>query len=105
MITLYPGIMANMDNAHLLQSLYCEPTIMRTPVEFELMRRCEALADELATRPTEAEMETRYEVQIKQSGFRAQLIEEIIALCDSPGSRRDLVTAIKSALENSYVEL
>ena len=105
MLTLYPGLMANMEDDHLIRSLECEPAIMRTPVEFELMARCERLADELRDRPTEAEMEKRYESPLEQSEFRAQLIQEIIALCDKPGSKKDLVVAIKTALENSYVEL
>ena len=104
MLTLYPGLMANMEDDHLIRSLECEPSIMRTPVELELMGRCDRLADELADRPTEAEME-RYEIQLEQSEFRAQLIQEIIELCDKPGGKKDLVAAIKTALENSYVEL
>lgn len=109
MLTLYPGLMANMDDVHLIRSLECEPSIMRTHVELELMARCERLADELADRPTEAEMEKRYESALEsaleQSEFRAQLIREIIELCDKSGSKKDLVAAIKTALENSYVEL
>ena len=105
MLILNPGLMANMDDGHLLRSLECEAAIMRTPVEMELMARCERLADELADRPTEAEMEKRYESPLEQSEFRAQLIKEIIELCDRPGSKKDLVSAIKMALENSYVEL
>jgi len=105
MLTLYPGLMANMDDGHLIRSLDCEPSIMRTPVELELMARCERLADELVDRPTEAEMEKRYESPLEQSEFRAQLIQEIIELCDKSGSKKDLVAAIKTALENSYVEL
>ena len=105
MLTLYPSLMANMEDDHLIRSLECEPAIMRTPVELELMARCERLADELWDRPTEAEMEERYESPLEQSEFRAQLIQEIIALCDRPGSKKDLVSAIKLALENSYVEL
>ena len=105
MLTLYPSLMANMEDGHLIRSLECEPQIMRTPVELELMARCERLVDELADRPTEAEMEKRYESPLEQSEFRAQLIQEIIALCDKPGSKKDLVVAIKTALENSYVEL
>lgn len=34
-----------------------------------------------------------------------KLIEEIIGLCDQAGTKKDLVRAIKTALENSYVEL
>ena len=105
MLTLYPSLMANMDDGHLIRSLECEPSIMRTPVELELMARCERLADELADRKTEAEMEKMYEIQLEQSEFRAQLIQEIIELCDKSGSKKDLVAAIKTALENSYVEL
>lgn len=105
MLTLYPSLMANMEDDHLIRSLECEPSIMRTPVEFELMARCERLADELAECPTEADMEQRYEIQLEQSEFRAQLIQEIIELCDKPGDKKDLVAAIKTALENSYVEL
>ncbi|HNC91834.1 MAG TPA: hypothetical protein PKI24_23395 [Nitrospira sp.] len=105
MLTLQPSLMANMGHDHLIRSLECEPQIMRTPVELELMARCERLADELADRPTEAEMEKRYESPLEQSEFRAQLIKEIIELCDRPGSKKDLVSAIKMALENSYVEL
>jgi len=104
MLTLYPSLMANMDDDHLIRSLDCEPSIMRTPVELELMARCERLADELAdrlARPTEAEMEK----PLEQSEFRAQLIQEIIELCDKSGSKKDLVAAIKTALGNSYVEL
>ena len=105
MLTLYPSLMANMDDGHLIRSLECEPAIMRTPVELELMRRCTDLAAERDERLTEDEMEKRYESPLEQSEFRAQLIQEIIALCDKPGSKKDLVSAIKMALENSYVEL
>jgi hypothetical protein len=63
------------------------------------------LSDELAERPTESEMQKRYESPLEQSEFRAQLIQEIIELCNKPGSKKDLVAAIKTALENSYVEL
>lgn len=47
MLIFSPGLMANMDDGHLIRSLECEPSIMRTPVELELMARCENLADEL----------------------------------------------------------
>lgn len=48
MLILQPGLMANMDDDYLIRSLECEPAIMRTPVELELMARCERLSDELA---------------------------------------------------------
>lgn len=47
MLILNPGLMANMDDGHLLRSLECEQAILRTPVELELMGRLERLADEV----------------------------------------------------------
>jgi hypothetical protein len=44
-----------MDTDHLVRSLECEPAIMRTPIELELMRRCYDLADELAEAKGEIE--------------------------------------------------
>lgn len=105
MLILEPGLMAIMEDGHLLASLRAEPSIIRTAVELDLMERMERLLDELEDRPTEAEIEKRYESPLEQSEFRAQLIQEIIELCNKPGSKKDLVTAIKTALENSYVEL
>ena len=104
-MTLNPGLMRSMDTDHLVRSLECEPAIMRTPVELELIRRFYDLAEEADSKFTEDEMEKRYESPLEQSEFRVQLIQEIIALCDKPGSKKDLVAAIKTALENSYVEL
>ena len=48
MLILNPGLLASMDDGHLLASLDCEPEILRTAVERELIARCERLADELA---------------------------------------------------------
>jgi len=104
-LILEPGLMANMEDGHLLASLRAEPSIIRTAVELDLIERMERLLDELEERPTEGEMEKRYESPLEQSEFRAQLIQEILSLCDKPGSKKDLVTAIKMARENSYVEL
>lgn len=105
MLILNPGLMANMDDGHLLRSLECEVAIMRTPVELELMRRLDELVGKETPEEVESRLEKTYESALEQSEFRAQLIQEIIALCDKSGSKKDLVTAIKSALENSYVEL
>jgi hypothetical protein len=66
MLTLYPGLMANMDDRHLIRSLECEPAIMRTPVQFELMARCERLADELADLPTVDTIEARVSEAVAQ---------------------------------------
>lgn len=45
MLTLYPSLMANMEDDHLIRSLECEPQIMRTPVELELMGRVQWQSD------------------------------------------------------------
>ena len=105
MLILNPGLMANMDDGHLLRSLECEAAIMRTPVEMELMRRLDELVGKETPEEVESRLEKTYESALEQSEFRAQLIQEIIALCDKPGNKKDLVVAIKMALENSYVEL
>ena len=105
MLTLQPSLMANMEHDHLIRSLECEPQIMRTPVEMELMRRLDELVGKETPEEVESRLEKTYESALEQSKFRAQLIQEIIELCDKTGSKEDLVAAIKTALENSYVEL
>ena len=105
MLILNPGLMANMEDDHLIRSLECEPSIMRTPVELELMRRLDELVGKETPEEVESRLEKTYESALEQSEFRAQLIKEIIALCNKPGTKKDLVAEIKSALENSYVEL
>ena len=105
MLTLQPSLMATMGHDHLIRSLECEPQIMRTPVELELMRRLDELVGKETPEEVESRLEKTYESALEQSEFRAQLIQEIIALCNKPGTKKDLVAEIKSALENSYVEL
>ena len=51
MLILNPGLMGSMDDDHLIRVLECEPAIMRTPAEIELIARLEAALDELAERP------------------------------------------------------
>lgn len=53
----------------------------------------------------EARVEKENEVALEQSEFRRELIERIVELCGQGGTKKDLVKAIKTALENSYVEL
>ena len=106
MLALKPGLMTSLPVRYLVLSLESEPSIMRTPVELELMRRCEMLEGELRDRCKILEDEVRdAESALEQSEFRAQLILEIIKLCDTITTKKDLVAAIKRALENSYVEL
>ena len=66
----------------------------------------ERLADaEKDLEELEARVEKENEVQLEQSEFRRELIQEILGLCGQGGTKKDLVKAIKAALENSYVEL
>ena len=90
MLTLYPGLMANMDDGHLIRSLECEPAIMRTPVELELIARCERLADELerladelAERPEVDTIEARVSEAIAQypeEDFLEKLADRVFEL-------------------------
>lgn len=105
MLALDCGALRMMDDGHLLAALESESSLMRTPVELELMRRLDALVGTESAEEVEARLEKTYESATEQSYFRAELIEEILALCDRHGSKKDLVRAIKSAVENSYVEL
>ena len=83
MLTLYPRLMANMDDGHLIRSLECEPSIMRTPVELELMARCERLADELAERPEPDAIEARVSeavAQYPEEDFLEKLADRVFKL-------------------------
>lgn len=66
MLILNPGLLDSMDDGHLLASLDCEPEILRTAVERELIARCERLADELAERPEVDTIEARVSEAIAQ---------------------------------------
>lgn len=52
-----------------------------------------------------AEFEKENESALEQSEFRRELIERIVEMCGQAGTKKDLVKAITTALENSYVEL
>ena len=66
----------------------------------------ERLADaEKELEELEARVEKENERQLEQSEFRRELIEKIVELCGQEGTKKDLVKAIKTALENSFVEL
>lgn len=66
----------------------------------------ERLADaEKELEELEARVEKENEVALEQSEFRRELIERIVEMCGQGGTKKDLVNAIKTALENSYVEL
>ena len=66
----------------------------------------ERLADaEKGLEELEARVEKENEAALEQSEFRRELIERIVEMCGQEGTKKDLVKAIKTALENSYVEL
>jgi len=63
------------------------------------------LADAPDPEDIEAEFEAKYETVEEQSEFRRTAIETILKLCDEPGTKRQLVAAIKRLVEESFVEL
>ena len=103
MLAMNPYLMEQMETCHLLAALAAEGPL--TPAEKELSRRLDELVGEETSEEIECRLEKTYESALEQSEFRAQLIQEIVDLCDRPGNKKDLVSAIKYALENSYVEL
>ena len=102
MLTLYPGLMANMDDGHLIRSLECEPSIMRTPVELELMARCERLADELADRPEPDAIDARVSeasAQYPEEDFLEKLADRVFELGEKlKGDNRAEARAIAKEL-------
>ena len=83
MLILNPGLMACMDTDHLIRSLECEPSIIRTPVELELIARCERLAEELAERPEVDTIEARVSEAIAQypeEDFLEKLADRVFEL-------------------------
>lgn len=58
--------MGSMDDDHLIRVLECEPAIMRTPAEIELIKRLEAALDELAERPEPDAIDARVTEAIAQ---------------------------------------
>jgi hypothetical protein len=105
MLQLLPNLMAKMKNDHFLAALDCEPSFARTSVELELMRRLDELAANELPEDIEERLKKTYEVDMEQSEFRANLIREIQLLCEQPGSKEDLISAINKSVSNSYVEL
>ena len=66
MLNLNPGLMGSMDDNHLIRALECDPAIMRTPAEIELIKRLEAALDELAERPEADAIDARVTEAIAQ---------------------------------------
>jgi len=105
-LLLEPQLMTLMSDGHLLASLEAEPTIWRTAVELELMRRLDPLVGLESEEDIESRLEKDYEHKMEQSDFRAQLLTDIIELIErASGSRKDLERAIMLAIEDSDVEL
>lgn len=103
MLAMNIRLMELMETPHLIAALEAEGPL--TPAEKELTRRLDDLAGRETGEEAETRLEKSYESAMEQSEFRAQLIQEILDMCDGAGTRKELVAAIKSAVENSYVEL
>lgn len=72
-----------MGDAHLVDVLASEPSIMRTPVELELMARVDRLMDELAERPEVDTIEARVSEAIAQypeEDFLEKLADRVFEL-------------------------
>lgn len=83
MLIFSPGLMAKMDDGHLIQSLECEPSIMRTPAEIELIKRLEAAIDELAERPEPDAIDARVteaSAQYPEEDFLEAMVDRVFEL-------------------------
>jgi hypothetical protein len=83
MLILNPGLMGSMDDDHLIRVLECEPAIMRTPAEIELISRLEAALDELAERPEADAIDARVTEAIAQypeEDFLEKLADRVFEL-------------------------
>lgn len=72
-----------MDDDHLIRALECEPAIMRTPAEIELIKRLEAAHDELAERPEADAIDARVTEAIAQypeEDFLDKLVDRVFEL-------------------------
>lgn len=105
MLQLQPSLLSQMQDDHFLAALNTEPCFLRTSVELELMHRLDVLAANELPENVESRLEKEYEVQLEESEFRVNLIREIQLLCEQPGSKKDLVDSMNSAILNSLVEL
>lgn len=103
MLAMNPFLLSLLDTPHLLSALEAEGHL--TPAEKELVSRLGVLSEQETFEEYSARLEKEYERQLEQSEFRAGLIDEILNLCELPGTKADLVKSIRAALENSYVEL
>jgi hypothetical protein len=75
--------MGSMDDDHLIRVLECEPAIMRTPAEIELISRLEAALDELAERPEADAIDARVTEAIAQypeEDFLEKLADRVFEL-------------------------
>ncbi len=80
---LQPGLMASMDDAHLIRALECEPIIMMTAVELELTIRCSRMVEELADRPEPDAIDARVTeacAQYPEEDFLDKLADRVFEL-------------------------
>lgn len=83
MLIFSPGIMSKMDDYHLITALECEPSIMRTPAEIELIARLEAALEERDARPEADAIDARVTeavAQYPEEDFLEKLADRVFEL-------------------------
>lgn len=103
MLAMNEALVGEMDTPHLLAALEAEGPL--TPAEKVLAWRLNGLAGQETPKAIEARLEKEYESAMEQSEFRAQVIQEILEICEQGGTVKELKALIKALIENSYVEL
>lgn len=110
MLTLNSALMSSMDTRHLIRALECEPQIMRTPVELELIKRCHSLEEERDGRIEADAIQTRIDeavAQYPEEGFLEKLSDRVFELGeklrgDNKSEAREIAAAL-SELESELV--
>lgn len=74
MLILEANLARNMTDEHFISALHCDATIMRTPIEIELIRRLESALDRLKPLDGFGELIEEYEITAAQ----------FEALCEAP---------------------
>ena len=87
MLILEANLARNMTDEHFISALHCDATIMRTPIEIELIRRLESALDRL--KPLEGFDELIEDYEITAAQFET--------LCEAPfaGSFGDITKVLR----------
>jgi hypothetical protein len=97
MLILEANLARNMTDEHFISALHCDATIMRTPIEIELIRRLESALDRL--KPLDGFGELIEDYNITAAQFEA--------LCEAPfvGLRKSLddITKVLRMLNDAEI--